>query len=70
MEGRTRRGFLIGALAVPAALVGTKVLGATRRGIAALRPQARGTSSSTCAQCGGTGHTMLDPACPAAPKVV
>jgi hypothetical protein len=70
MERRTRRGFLIGMLAVPAVAVGAGAMGVARRGIAAMRPAARGTTSLTCAQCGADGHTMLDPGCPAAPKVV
>jgi hypothetical protein len=37
---------------------------------AALRPGATGTSATRCAQCGGGDHTMLDPRCPAARKVI
>jgi hypothetical protein len=37
---------------------------------AALRPSGSGTSATRCAQCGGDGHSMLDPRCPAARKVV
>jgi len=35
-----------------------------------LRPQAAGTSSTRCAACGASGHTMLDPRCPAAKRVI
>jgi hypothetical protein len=34
------------------------------------RPSASGTSATRCAQCGATDHTMLDPRCPAAPRVL
>ena len=37
---------------------------------AALRPPAFGTSATRCAACGGRGHTMLDPRCPAARRVI
>lgn len=69
-ETPTRRRFLLAAAALPVAIGGAAGLAAARRGIASLRPRSRGRSASTCAQCGQLGHSMLDPACPAAPKVV
>ena len=66
----SRRRFLLALLAVPAVAVGVSVAAATRRGVVALRPGARGVSGSVCAACGAGDHTMLDPACPAGPKVM
>lgn len=66
----SRRRVLRGLLAVPAAAVVVGLASAAQRGVAALRPSSRGTTITTCAQCGQRGHSMLDPACPAAPKVV
>ena len=70
MQAQTRRRFIFGALAAPVAFVGLKAAGTVRKGIAALRPSARGTTVTTCAQCGEQGHSMLDPNCPASPRVV
>lgn len=69
-----RRRLLAAGLAVPvmlilgrgAALVGEAVTGAVR----AARPTATGTSATRCAQCGAPDHTMLDPRCPLAPRVL
>ncbi len=36
----------------------------------ALRPPAQGTSATRCALCGSAQHTMLDPRCPIARKVI
>lgn len=36
----------------------------------ALRPAAWGTSATRCAACGAADHTMLDPRCPAARRVI
>lgn len=58
--------FVSAPLAVTAA-VATARVGANA---AMLRPGAAGSSSRRCAQCGARGHTMLDAACPAAPRVV
>ena len=66
----TRRRFLLGVLAMPAAFVGVKALGAARGAVAAARPGARGTTLTVCPQCGERGHEMLDLSCPAAPRVV
>jgi len=66
----TRRRVLAGLLALPAAAVALGIAAAARGGVAAMRPGSRGTTVTTCAQCGRPGHSMLDPACPAAPKVV
>ena len=56
-------GFAVSALAASAGE-------AIRSAAAALRPPAAGTTATRCALCGATGHTMLDPRCPAAPKVI
>ena len=66
----TRRRFLIGLVSVPAVVGAAKLVGAARASVATLRPGARGRSASLCAACGAHGHTMLDPSCPADPKVV
>jgi len=70
----TRRHLLATALAVPgllvarqaAVLVGDAASGAIR----AARPGPDGTSATRCAQCGSPDHTMLDPRCPLAPRVL
>jgi hypothetical protein len=54
------------ALSAAASTVGRIVDGAA----ASLRPAASGTSASRCGQCGSPDHTMLDPRCPAAPRIV
>lgn len=66
----TRRGFLVGLASVPALIGAAKLAGAARAGVTAMRPGARGHSGSVCAACGAKGHTMLDLACPANPRVV
>ena len=66
----SRRGFLIGLASVPALVGAAKIAGAARAGVAAMRPGSSGRSSSVCAACGAPGHTMLDPTCPANPRVV
>lgn len=67
-EGASRRGFLTGLLAVPAAFVGVKALAGLRRGASALRPRASGRSTTRCAICGARDHAMLR--CPRSPEVV
>ncbi|GBC87173.1 hypothetical protein HRbin12_01175 [bacterium HR12] len=67
-QGASRRGFLAGLLAVPAAFVGARALGATGRIARSLRPRARGRSSTRCAICGAEDHAMLR--CPRAPEVI
>jgi hypothetical protein len=70
----TRRHLLAAGVALPgllvaqrgAALVGEVAAGAIR----AARPAADGTSATRCAQCGSPDHTMLDPRCPLAPRVL
>ena len=64
----SRRGFLAGVLAVPAAFVGAKALAAAARGAELVRPAARGRSTTRCAVCGATDHAMLR--CPRAQEVV
>lgn len=63
----TRRTVIAGALAAPLVAAGAWLGGALRRSAAAVRPGAQGTSSTRCASCGETGHSML--ACPSNPKV-
>jgi hypothetical protein len=60
----------MGLLAVPAAAVGARALGALAATAFASRPSARGSSTTRCAQCGATAHAMLDPSCPDAPRVI
>lgn len=67
--GLTRRRLLAASAALPALLVAERAIGALRTTAAAVRPRADGTSATRCAQCGATGHAMLDPGCPRAPQV-
>jgi hypothetical protein len=70
----SRRGLLLAAVAVPslyaARQVASSISDATRAAVRAARPTASGTSASRCAQCGAPDHTMLDPRCPLAPRVL
>ncbi|HEX6130614.1 MAG TPA: hypothetical protein VF044_02730 [Actinomycetota bacterium] len=66
----TRRAVLAGLALAPAALVAGRAIAAAGAGARALRPSARGRSATTCGACGATGHSMLDPACPSAPRVI
>jgi hypothetical protein len=66
----SRRGFLVGLLAVPAAFAGAKAVGALARSARWVRPSASGTSTTRCGQCGQSGHSMLDRRCPAARGVI
>lgn len=70
----TRRALVRLAVAAPVGLALTRAVegaGAVLAGAAAgLRPPASGTSSTRCAACGAPDHTMLDPRCPAARRVV
>ena len=70
----TRREILrIGAFAPAgfvAARAAAKVSDAVTRAAPGLRPQAAGTSATRCAACGANDHTMLDPRCPAAKRVI
>lgn len=56
-------GFAVSALASTAG-------DAIRSAAAALRPPSAGTTATRCARCGARDHTMLDPRCPAAPKLI
>jgi hypothetical protein len=47
-------------------LAGDAAAGAIR----AVRPPAQGTSATRCALCGAADHSMLDPRCPAARRVI
>lgn len=66
-----RRRRVLGALAAaPALVAGSRLVAAGLRAVPAVRPPGSGSSAGRCAQCGATGHTMLDPSCPAAPGVM
>ena len=69
-----RRTFLAAAVvAVAAPIVGNiaRTMADAAAGAArAARPAASGTSGTRCAQCGSADHTMLDAACPMAPRVL
>jgi hypothetical protein len=70
----SRRRLIAAGIAVPglvvleraASMAGDALSGATR----AARPTPAGTSATRCAQCGSADHTMLDPGCPLAPRVL
>jgi hypothetical protein len=70
----SRRRLLIAAAAIPTVVVVQRAADtaseAVRAGIVALRPRGAGTSATRCAQCGSPDHTMLDPRCPLAPRVL
>ena len=70
----TRRDLLrIGAFAPVGFVAGraaAKVSDAITRSAPGLRPRAAGTSATRCAACGANDHTMLDPRCPAAKRVI
>ncbi len=66
----SRRGFLAGLLAVPAAFVGAKMLAAAAQAVRFARPAAEGRSTTRCAVCGGADHRMLDRRCPGAREVI
>jgi hypothetical protein len=61
---------IVGSLGLVAGPAATMVGAAVRGAAPGLRPTARGTSSTRCALCGATGHSMLDPGCPAARRVI
>ena len=69
-----RRELLLGALAVPATAAAAAFVARLADGVRLaaprLRPDADGTSATRCAACGGRDHTMLDPRCPAARRVL
>jgi hypothetical protein len=70
----TRRQLLRAASVVPIGLTVSAIVAHASEIVhstaAALRPSSSGTSATRCAQCGGSNHTMLDPRCPAARKVI
>ncbi|MFH0751251.1 MAG: hypothetical protein V2B17_05395 [Chloroflexota bacterium] len=70
----TRRRLLAAAAAIPALAAAERathsmasVIGSTVRSV---RPPADGTSATRCALCGARDHSMLDPRCPSAKRVV
>jgi hypothetical protein len=70
----SRRRLISAAAAVPIFFVARQGLSVIGNGLsaaaAAARPSADGTSDTRCAQCGSPDHTMLDPQCPLAPRVL
>jgi len=70
----TRRRMLAAAATLPALFVarrGVELAGDAIAGaIRSARPAAAGTSATRCAQCGSPDHTMLDPVCALAPRVL
>ena len=66
----TRRHLLAPLTALGLTTVLAGALSAARRISLPGRPDAWGTSATRCAQCGATDHTMLDPRCPLAPRVL
>lgn len=70
----TRRRLLEAAVAVPAgvalAAFGARASQVMRDAASSFRPSPEGTSDTRCALCGGADHAMLDPACPAARRVI
>jgi hypothetical protein len=70
----SRRSVLLAAAALPTVVFvdrAVRSIGDAARGaVLALRPAPDGTSATRCAQCGAPDHTMLDPACPLAPRVL
>jgi hypothetical protein len=70
----TRRAVLEIVACVPAGFLAASALTAAgrlvTRAAGGLRPTPTGTSATRCAQCGASDHTMLDPRCPAAPRVI
>ncbi len=69
MPHLTRRRLLALAGVAPLALVVGPVAGWLRAATGILRPPSAGTTASRCATCGATDHLMLDPTCPASPRV-
>ncbi len=70
----SRRRLMAAAVAVPGAILLQRAIGVVEGGLAgaarAARPEPSGTSATRCAQCGSPDHTMLDPDCPLAPRVL
>lgn len=70
----SRRRLLVTSAAIPVVLFAGRgiqlAVDGARSAAAALRPPAAGTSATRCGLCGSPDHTMLDPRCPAAKRVV
>jgi hypothetical protein len=70
----TRRRFLeaaaAGPLVVALAGLGARASQVLLGAAPSIRPSPDGTSGTRCALCGRADHAMLDPACPAARKVI
>lgn len=69
-----RRRLLAALAAIPVLMVarrGADLAGEALAGAArSARPATAGTSATRCAQCGSPDHTMLDPICALAPRVL
>jgi hypothetical protein len=63
----SRRSFVAGIVALPAAFVAARLIAARSTSIRSLRPAPEGTSATRCALCGSDRHAMLR--CPRAPEV-
>ena len=59
-EPASRRGFLAGLLAVPAAFIGARTLAAAAQAVRFARPAAAGRGTTRGAGCGGTHHPKPD----------
>ena len=70
----SRRRLLLVTAAIPAAAVAARAASVAsdtiRRAVRMARPAPVGTSATSCAQCGSPEHSMLDPRCPLAPRVL
>lgn len=70
----TRRRLLTAAATLPVLVVAGRgvelAADAIAAAVKAARPAAAGTSATRCAQCGSPDHTMLDPMCALAPRVL
>jgi len=76
MDPTSRRRLLVAAAAAPLVVASTRLADvlrivddAGRVAADAIRPSATGSTATRCASCGAADHGMLDPACPAAPRV-
>jgi hypothetical protein len=65
----SRRRLLVVIAAIPVAVVAARLGDALREAAGVLRPPSSGTSATRCAACGDRDHAMLDPGCPATPRV-
>lgn len=69
MGPTSRRRLLLAAVLAPVVLLVARFGDLIRAVGGALRPPASGSSATRCAACGAADHAMLDPGCPATPRV-